>query len=288
MQDTRLVRTCVDGDSHTLVLRQTTGETSPLGLLYGDDPTDVVAVTRDAPGQFLEAWRDRIGRRPRNLGVVSAGDQMRSVATACATDRNVVRAVPTLTDAEQVREATVGYLDAWPTDGQTVVYFDSITTLLDRLDADETVDVLANLCRMLDTRGADGYFCLTPSAHSRETVRTVASLFDTVVECVANAAEASSEPSVSDCFDAIADSRRRYLLGALVDRDAVPVAELADRVATRQSVDRQQVAASLVDVHLPKLVDLGMVTYDCEGGRVAPGEHFERVEPYLQQAIRAE
>ncbi|WP_137287296.1 DUF7504 family protein [Halorussus salinisoli] len=288
MQDTKLVRTSVDADPHKLVLRRTRDELPTLGLLFDsfpeNEPTDVLAVTHEGPEEFLGTWRDRIERRPRNVGVVSVGEQMRSAAAATPTDRNVVRGVADPTDADAIRDAVTGYLDAWPADGQTVAYFDSVTALLDCWNVETATEFVRDLLRTLDVRDAVGYFCLTPAAHDRATVREIASLFDTVVECVESAAEATVEPSVSDCFDAIADPRRRYVLTGIPESESVAIADLAASVAGRTSLDRQHVETSLKHVHLPKLSDFGMVAFDPERGRVERGDHFERVEPYLRKA----
>lgn len=293
MQDTKLVRTSVDGDPHTLVLRRTSGDTSPFGPLFDllpeTGPSDVLAVTYQRSDKFLQTWRERIDRRPRNVGVVSVGERMRSASPASEStprmpDRPVVRGVADSTDVDGVRDVTAGYLDAWPDDGHSFVYFDSVTALLAHLDADATVDFLETYLRALDARDAVGYFCLTPAAHDRSIVRETASLFDTVLECVDAAAEVEAEPSVSDCFEAIADRRRRYVLGAIAGGEEVSVAELADHVAGRTSAGRRRIQASLVNVHLPKLADLGVVAYDRERGRVAPSHHFEWVVPYLRKA----
>ncbi|MFC7079855.1 DUF7504 family protein [Halorussus caseinilyticus] len=292
MQDTKLVRTSVDADPHKLVLRRTRGKISTLDLLFDsfseNEPTDALAVTHEGPEEFLGTWRDRIDRRPRNVGVVSVGEQMRSAAATTPSDRNVVRGVADPMDADAIRDATTGYLDAWPADGQTVGYFDSVTPLLDCWDIATTTAFVRDLLRALDARDAVGYFCLTPAAHDRATVREVASLFDTVVECVESGVEATVEPCVGDCFDAIADPRRRYVLAGVPDSESVAVADLAATVAGRSSLDRKQVESSLRHVHLPKLADFGMVAYDRERGRVERGDHFERVEPYLRKAMEVD
>lgn len=191
--DTKLLRTRIGGDDHTLVLRRTRDDRTPLALLADDDPDDVLAVTYEAPTAFLERWSDRVGERPRNVGIVGVGDRMRSAAATDGPAPNVVRGVPDSADAAAIRDAAAGYLDAWPADGRTVVFFDSATALLDGLQVDAAVDFLADFCRLLDERGAVGYVCLTLDAHDCATVRAVTSLFDTVVECIDGDAAGRSE-----------------------------------------------------------------------------------------------
>ena len=294
MLDTRLVRTSVDGDSHTLVLRRTGEEAGAFGLLFDllpdDGPTNLLAVTHEQSQRFLHAWRERIDRRARNVGVVSVGEQMRSAASASVpqrTNRPVLRGVPDPEDLDDIRETTTQFLDAWGDDARTIVYFDSLSAIAERSDAGTAIEFLDDLLRAFDARGTAGYFCLRPAAHDRAVVREIASRFDTVLECVDSAADAADEPSVGDCFDAMSNVRRRWVLSEIADGEEVSVAELARSVAERTSADAERVQISLLNVHLPKLADLGLVAYDRDRGRVAVGHHFERAVPFLQKAADA-
>lgn len=202
VQDTRLKRTRVGGDPHTLVLRRTRDEPFPMHLLSGEEAEDVLAITYDDPSALFQAWCDRIGRRPRNAGVVSVGGQMRSTSASSratvssestasdgttapkAPRQNVVQGVADPANVSGVLDVALGYLGAWPRDGRSIAYFDSVTELLEHVNADVATDFLADLLRALSERDVVGYFCLTPSAHDCATVRAVTSLFDTVVECI--------------------------------------------------------------------------------------------------------
>ncbi|WP_135852655.1 winged helix-turn-helix domain-containing protein [Halorussus salinus] len=289
MQDTKLVRTCIDCDPHKLVLRRTNDDDSRFDVLLDlltEDPTEAVAVTYRQSERFLHEWRERVDRPPRNVGVVSVGEQMRSSAAASAplpADRTPLRGVADPTDTDGMRAAVTNYLDGWPSGGDTMVYFDSLSDLLAREDSSAVAEFLEEFLRALDTRDAVGYFCLRPAAHERRVVREVASLFDTVVETVETAAPSVTRPSVDDCFHVVADPRRRCVLDALADGDPRSVPALADRIADRSSVDRDRAATSLRHVHLPKLAEYGVVVHDRAADRVEPGDYFERVEPYLRR-----
>ncbi|MFC4551409.1 hypothetical protein ACFO3H_13895, partial [Halorussus sp. GCM10023401] len=91
-------------------------------------------------------------------------------------------------------------------------------------------------------------------------------------------------PSEDDCFDAVADARRRRALALLASADGgLSSRDLAESIAEREGADRRRVETSLVQVHLPKLVERGLVAED-ESGRFTVGPHFERVELYLNVA----
>jgi hypothetical protein len=231
-------------------------------------------------------------RRPKNLGVVSVGEQMRSATTDSAPanppGHTMVQGVADSTDTEEIRDTVRWYLDAWPTVGETATYFDSVTDLVGDVGVDPATDFLQEYLWMLDAHDAVGYFGLDTTAHDREVVREVASLFDTVIECVDDDADATPEPSVSDCFEAITDYRRRFVVTELAESeesDELRVSYLAERLATEGSYGREQAQAALIGVQIPKLADHGVVTYDRERGTVARGEYFDRVEPFLQKTV---
>jgi len=182
--EAKLVRTCVDADPHTLVFRRSHRGRAPFDLLAAADPEDLLAVTFDRPSGFLEGWTDRVGTRLRRVGVVGVGDPMRSAAATSGSGPNAVRGVADPTDGAAVRDAAADYLDSWPDDDCTVVFFDSATALLDHRPTDDAVDFLAGFCQLLDEHAATGYVCFDPTAHDCATVRAVGSLFDTVVECL--------------------------------------------------------------------------------------------------------
>lgn len=85
-------------------------------------------------------------------------------------------------------------------------------------------------------------------------------------------------------FDALADGDRRLLLSKLAassDPDeplSVP-GDVAELVAG--GTDRRTVALRFQHVHLPKLTDLGYVTWDRSTGTVQTGPAFDDLRPLL-------
>ena len=290
VRETRLVQTAVGGDSNTLVLRRSPGDEIPLSFVAGETPArdDILSVTYHGAHRFLDAWRTRVGHRPRNVGVVSVGTKMRTAAAKTDDARNVVRGVADPADAGALHRSVEGYLDSWPDDGRTVVSFDSVTELLDGLDADAVATFLDSFLRSLAERDVEGYFYFTPSEHDEETVRTVRSLFDTVVESTPSDASPPSDvrvPSADDCSAVADDPRRRSILAVLADCDGdVSTDELVAQVTAAETADRRRVELSLRQIHLPKLAEIGVVARDVERGRVSTGPHFDRVEPSLVAA----
>ena len=90
-------------------------------------------------------------------------------------------------------------------------------------------------------------------------------------------------------FELLADERRREALYALYRReDPVPVADLAEEVASAVAVGPEHVANSLHHVHLPKLADAGIVEYDVEAKTVRLADAFDRFHRYLHMAAKDE
>ena len=292
--ETRLVRTHVDGSGDTLILREP-GDSVPVSLLSENPPTDdVLAVSYEGPRRFLEAWGTRAGSRPRNVGVVSVGAGMRAASAADAGGtaggvQNVVRGVADPATPAAVHRAVEEYLDSYPEDGRTVVYFDSVNALVDRVGADRAQNFLEDFLRSLAAYDAEAYCCLTPDDHDYDCLHEIRALFDTVVavDRSADGSVASAtvpEPSVDDCFTAVRTSTRRHALATLRAADGeLDTAELAGRVASGGDPDeRHSMQISLVQKHLPKLSECGFVAHDRERGRVSRGPHFDRIRPYLR------
>lgn len=92
-------------------------------------------------------------------------------------------------------------------------------------------------------------------------------------------------------FEALSTSRRRYLCYTLLESQEWTLGDLATKVAAWEtdspeqevtSQQRETVYVSLYHVHIPKLVDDGIVTFDEETETIAPGEHTDQVLAVLE------
>ena len=92
----------------------------------------------------------------------------------------------------------------------------------------------------------------------------------------------------------LANRRRRVIVGALADRGgSISVETLASLLADYEllsqvdnSVRRMDVLyTELVHVHVPRLVDAGLVDHDRQADVVEPTETFESVEPALSSFV---
>lgn len=114
--------------------------------------------------------------------------------------------------------------------------------------------------------------------------------------------ERSDDQSIDVIFDALSDRHRRHVLRSLLEHgQEVRMSELAEDLTGRDTgpsrpevppqasqnrmegaEDRvHEVTASLYHVHIPKLVDAGVVKYDPDRGIVRPTEFAYQIEHIL-------
>lgn len=109
---------------------------------------------------------------------------------------------------------------------------------------------------------------------------------------------AQSPAAVTDAFTTLADPLRRYVLYYLAEQEA-PVA--FDRLATQAAAWRAdstpdavddatlaEIRTALYHVHLPKLADLGVITYRDDPGVITLTDETDSLEPFLDPARPAD
>lgn len=98
----------------------------------------------------------------------------------------------------------------------------------------------------------------------------------------------SVDSSILDwVFRALANSRRRMVLGYLLDRNVREVTfdELVDTIVDAESrsasPDREEIAVALHHKHLPVLAEKGLIEYDRDRDVVRREDRCAQIEPYL-------
>jgi len=112
------------------------------------------------------------------------------------------------------------------------------------------------------------------------------------------ASEPSTTPLSVDCiFDALADPWQRRLLTYLRDRGgSSTVTEAAEALAKANgerpsgspAEEVEQIRTALYHVHVPKLEDQRLLSYDRERERIELTEYVCYLVPYLKQAAKDE
>ena len=163
-------------------------------LVRGDGFTpqfgDVAGVSEDASLRLLalefsprvttdlDAWERRLGRRPSELAVVTAGPGEGATET-----EHPVKSVSSPADLTGIGMATTKFLADWEAaPGTPVVVLDSLTVLLQYTSTRSLYQFLHALTVRIGEADAHGLFHLDPATQDEKTVHTLASLFDAVAD----------------------------------------------------------------------------------------------------------
>jgi hypothetical protein len=102
---------------------------------------------------------------------------------------------------------------------------------------------------------------------------------------------ASAPVQIDQVFEILKNARRRAVLRYMrtVGED-VRLGELAEQIAAWEcdkdvsqitSSERKRVYVGLYQSHLPKMADVGAISYNKPRGKIGPGEHMTLFEEYL-------
>ena len=159
----------------------------------------VLAVTYSrTPDEWATDWRTHVGALPADLGIVAVGEATRSMAATGTTQRTtaarnapgghrVLRSIGSPADLTGVGMGISEPLADWeegsePGQSRPVVSFGSLSVLLEHVPLDRAFQFLHVLSGRVARTGAVGYYYLDPAAHDLQTVATLTTLFDAVVE----------------------------------------------------------------------------------------------------------
>jgi hypothetical protein len=155
-------------------------ESTCMDLLGVDEPSDVdvLFVTfTGSPRERLDAWKRHAEAPPANVGVVSV--QVGASGGDRADGGPAVRRISDPSDLTGVGIAISEFLSQWSGDGnRTVVCFESVTALLQYVDANRVFQFLNEITSKFDQAGAEAHFHITPEAHERQVLSVLSSLFD--------------------------------------------------------------------------------------------------------------
>ena len=163
-----------------------------LDLLSFDRPDEAnvlwVTYTR-SPDSCVQDWLAHAGERPDNMRFVSVGETTRSAAAASASSAgstpggDLIETLSTPGDLTGLGIKLSEILKEWSTnDNHTVCCFHSLTALLQYADLQTVYKFLHVLTGRFEATAVTAHFHLDPDACDQQTVSTLTSLFDTVVE----------------------------------------------------------------------------------------------------------
>lgn len=140
-------------------------------------------------------------------------------------------------------------------------------------------------------RDGDGWLISESMSSTSPTFRPTAEPPGGVAPTDPNRPETIPIPySFNTVLDLLSEPLRRSLLYCLKDcnADSIPLDDLVDRVyrrvraiPAREERDRERITSALVHVHLPKLADVGVISYDADDRTV----HYA-ANPALESCLR--
>lgn len=183
------------------------GSDSDVGCSYhldavGGSGANVLAVTFSPPDAGpLDAWLPDAGPSS-DVAVISVGDVARSSASVKSgvTGRTgpAIETVADPADLAAVEDRIAGKLAAWAgREDRTVVCFDSVTSLRDRVGDARTVEFLRSVTERTRAAAAGAHFHLDAERYGGEFAESVSGLFDAVVTVGADG-EWTVEPARRD------------------------------------------------------------------------------------------
>jgi hypothetical protein len=172
----------LDGARNALVLGSPMDPTSVeacMELLAHDDPSRLHVLSvllTSRPDRRRDEWERHVGGLPARFRVL--GTQQPS-GNLDGVDVRILRGPSNLT---KIGVDLTEMLAEWPADEPGSVCLHSATALLQHATTDQVYQFLYTLCDHLAEEGVHGHVHLNPGAHDAETVDTIKTLFDAVVE----------------------------------------------------------------------------------------------------------
>lgn len=177
-----------------------TGNRACLELLASTTPpekTNVAAVTYTPPPEtWISDWRSHVQTLPAELAFIHANKVQNA-----SEDDNLPEGVSVArVDPNQPMDIIAPLseqLTRWEGNGnQTVVSVQTLTILLEYVDFDTAFRYLHILTHRVQAADAIGFYHMDPDIHDEETVNTLKTLFDAVVEV----SDDGSEWSVTETY----------------------------------------------------------------------------------------
>ncbi len=170
--------------ANVLFLAPSVGSQSAAGFeLLTRSPLDqttliVVTYTGTARG-WVDDWTERVGEAPARGGIVTVGER----DVVLEDSSWAARAIDNPSDLTGIGIELSELLSGAATaeDTVTVVWFDSITSLLQYADLQRAFRFLHVVTGRVKTVGGTGFYRLDPDAHDSQTIATMKGLFDAVI-----------------------------------------------------------------------------------------------------------
>lgn len=263
----------------------------------------VVSVSRSV-ADVVQNWRSTVGSLPAAFALISFAELTRSAADT-TNGRPARRSLPggdiTLTsmadpgNLQRLGTAVTLYLDDWAdSDRETIVYIDALSPLIEEADTESVFQFLHPLIRSIEHSEAALIARLAPDAVGERTRNTLWPLFDRVVDHTDDPTEVDRDT----IHDLLGNPRRRFVLRSLFENPELGLERLTAGLARWENdtdepttTERERAYTALASIHVPRLAEAGVATFDRETERVrlASGTaNIDRLERLLEWPSEAE
>lgn len=283
-----------NGGRNELVLTPT-DESETLPTFVSDttsrDPPEnlIIVVFTLSPDEVLVSLRTKYEEFQANLGIISVDEitrssQSESGDSPAGISSGLVTAVYR-SDYSRIVTIIDLYLREW--DGQTRVYIGSLTPLLEDEEWSDVFRFLHLVTNRIRTHGADARYHVDPELLASHTLDVLRHLFD----------EVTTEPTVADTHpstqislrevinEALEPDIRMHIIQYLLERNTpVSVRRLAENLIDQEDIDfdePEDVHLSLYHVHIPQLVEAGLVVTDEDHSAIEASKAAEQFESEL-------
>lgn len=260
-----------------------------------DEFNILVVCDESSPDEVMSTVSTKYRTLPGEFGLINIGDTTRSPCTE-QPDQLDSPAILTIIDDDDISRlgTTINlYLNQWADNEKRIrIFFNSLTKLLQTVSLQQLFRFLHLLTYRIHQTGSIGQFYLNPKNFDKEIIRTVEPLFDIVAgnTDVYSVSEQDGLAVVDDLNDNSFDSELRRVLISLLLENQTPVdlrkltEWVIDRELERQdqmnSCDNEkfnQMYYSLYHIHIPKLVNAGLVVTDQSNELVEETRAAERI-----------
>lgn len=253
-----------------------------------DQPPNLVVVVFDlSPDDVLERLRQ--GTEFPEVTIISVNERTRTTdATTCDGTSSPITTIDKENYARIVTIIDL-YLREWET--QSSVYFGSLTSLLTEEPWRDIFRFLHLLTSRISNTAATARFHLDPNTVSPHVIHILSHLFDTVEEYPDTKGTLTDSPndSVPEVItDAVDHELRADALRCLRTHEGpMSIQRLAEtlyRSGDRDADDVEELHVALYHIHIPKLVEAGLVITDEDHSTVelsTPAKKFETKSTFL-------
>ena len=134
--------------------------------------TNLLVISyRNGPDEWIRDWQANVGTIPADFGFIHVGEIARSAAAPTAStpsesSPHFVTAIGDPTDLTSLGIQISQYLEQWAgTNNQIIVYFDSLTVLLQFAELNRVYRFLHVLTGRIKSVDGRAYYRLDPEAH---------------------------------------------------------------------------------------------------------------------------